>query len=979
MPPGTLFPWSSLLPSELVGRAREHELLRTNLEAALSGHGSLVVIRGEAGIGKTSLVRALARDATTVDCLVLTGACYDAGTPRPYGPWLELISNSTRTKNLPPAPALLLDSARLSSVPSPDAFFSVLREFLEALTKRGPVMLVLEDLHWADAESLDFLRVFARQVRDMPLLLIATYRDEDLVPNSALYQLLPHLVRESNAQRIALHRLDMPEIQELIKLRYGLPHTAIVRLASHLEARSQGIPLYLLELMRTLEEEQRLRRTRDGWVLGDIDLIHVPKLIRQVIDGRIARFSPEVRRLLELAAVIGQDVPLFLWRRVSGANDDLLSEAIQIATQAHVLDEGPSAELHLQFTHALVRDALYEGLPLPRKQMWHRRIAEALAVEVDSEPDTVAHHFRQAMDPRSVEWFIRAGSRAEHVAWMTAARHFEMALEMMGGDDGDSTERGWLLLRRAKLLRSADPRTSLAILETAEALALDVSDAVLLAYIKYIRGQTRCLAGEMRIGMVDLETSIAELARLTPQEIECVEELEREGVVPSRTEVDGLLAAVLATLGRIDEALNRTRAIVERPNGVSSRAWWARAIALSLEGRFRESNEAFAITHEALLRASDESSVAVMLLYQLSTAQLPYGADDLVERRRIASEGEAIWRRSGGAHGDVSPRMAWLPLLHLEGTWEEARELALGALHSTDTTSEKHLVSTVILAKIALAQGDTSLAWKCVHELIPGGPQAVPGSNDLVPVLTLMRLAATLCLDAEDLAAAHAWLDAHDRWLAWSGAVTGRADGYIAWADYHRHAGDFPHAIQDVRQALEQGCDPRQPLALLSAHRLLGEIEAHTGRLADAREHLDSALSLSDSCNAPYERALTLVAYADLHRRAGTTELAQKALDAARLICVPLGATRAVARADAVAARLADLTSAITQTAPTVLSPREIEVLRLLATGRSNREIAETLFLSIRTVERHLTNIYIKIGVHSRAEAIVFAHQHTLI
>ncbi len=978
MPPGTLFPWSSPPSSEIVGRAREHDLLRTHLEAALSGHGSVVVISGEAGIGKTSLVRALSGHAAALDCLVLTGACYDAGTPHPYGPWREMISSSTRTEKLPPAPALLLDSAWLSRMPSPDAFFSVLQEFLETLTKRGPVMLVLEDLHWADVESLDFLRVFARQVRDMPLLLIATYRDEDLVLNRGLYQLLPHLVRESNAQRIALRRLNTPEIQELIALRYSLPRSDVVRLASHLESRSQGVPLYLLELMRMLEEEQRLRRTQDGWVLGDTDLIQVPKLIRQVIDGRITRFSPEVRRLLELAAVIGQDVPLFLWRRVSGANDDLLGEAIQIATRAHMLEEG-SAELHFQFTHALVRDALYEGLPLPRKQIWHRRIAEALAVEVGSEPDTVAYHFRQAMDQRAVEWFIRAGSRAERVAWVTAARHFEMALEMMGGSDGDPTRRGWLLLRRAKLLRSAEPRMSLVVLEAAEALAIDISDAVLLAYVKYVRGQTRCLAGEMRIGMVDLETSIAELARLTPQEIERVEKLEREGVVPNRSEVDGLLAALLATVGRIDEALNRTRAIIERSSDVSTRAWWARAIALSLAGRFRESNEAFAITHDALLHASDESSVAVMLLYQLSTAQLPYGADDLVERRRIARESETIWRRSGGTHGDVSPRMAWLPLLYIEGDWEEARELALDAHRSTDTTSEKHLMSTVISAKIALARGDTSLAWEYVHEVIPGGPQAVPGSDDLVHALTLMRVATTLCLEAEELAAAQAWLDAHDRWLAWSGAVTGRADGYVAWADFHRHAGDFPQAILNVRRALEHGSDPRQPLALLSAHRLFGEIEAHTGRLTNAREHLDSALALSDSCNAPYERALTLVAYADLHRRSGATELVQKALDEARVICIPLGAGRALARADAVAVRLADLTSAITQTATTDLSPREIEVLRLLATGRSNREIAETLFLSIRTVERHLTSIYTKIGVHSRAEAIVFAHRQTLL
>lgn len=243
----------------------------------------------------------------------------------------------------------------------------------------------------------------------------------------------------------------------------------------------------------------------------------------------------------------------------------------------------------------------------------------------------------------------------------------------------------------------------------------------------------------------------------------------------------------------------------------------------------------------------------------------------------------------------------------------------------------------------------------------------------------MMRVAAGLCLDHNDLPAARAWLDAHDRWLTWSGAVLGRAGGQNAWAGYALATGDFRQARHAATQALALASEPRQPLALLEAHRLLGLVEAHAGHLTEADHHLDAALTLADTCAAPYERALTLHARADVHVRAGAFGNAGVALGEARAIYERLGAVPDLARIDTLAAHLSEQESVMTRTAPSGVSPRESEVLRLIARGGSNREIAESLFLSERTVERHITNLYAKIGVQSRAEAIAFAHQHGLI
>ena len=945
--------------------------LRDQLAEAVAGHGSLVLVSGDAGIGKTALVHSFSVEAGLQGSLVLTGACYDAATTPPYGPWCDLTASAARRDPQLPAPP------RMDEAINPDVFAAGLRSYFQALGGRGPLVLVLEDLHWADPESLEFLRLFAREVHEVAVLMIVTYRDSELAENQVLDRILPHLVRESNAHRLHLHPLETTDIQTFVAMRYVLPEVDNDRLVAHLGGRSQGIPLYMLELLRALEEEQRLRRDADGWTLDSIERSQVPVLVRQVINGRAARLGPDIRRLLELGAVIGQEVPLLLWRQVSDVDGDGFDEMVERALGNHLLEESPSG-MHLRFSHALVRDTLYEGLPLPRRQALHRRIAEALTTDAGAEPETIAHHFRQALDARAVDWFIRAGSRSERVAWLTAAGHFESALAMMSATNSPAVDRGWLLFRCAKLLRTADPHRSLTILDAVGALAVDAQDALLQAYVTVYRGEIRCTVGEVRTGLADLEASLSELARLIPADLQRLDELERQRVVLSRSDVAGLLASILAFVGRIGEALNQANAIIEHSDSVPMLAWWARAIALSLAGRDIEAREAFAICGDEMRRVSSDSALAILMLQQLTFAQIPYGADNLAERRRIAAAGESAWRSSSGAHGGIPPRIAWLPILHIKGDWRAARELALSSVQASDATSEKYLASTVVLAQIALAQGNVSVAWEYVNAMLRGGPQTLPGYVDLAPSLALIRVAVTLCLDRGDLTAAHAWLDAHDRWLAWSGAVLGRADGQCAWASYCHAAGDIGRARQHAAHALALASEPRQPLALLAAHRLLGTIEAHAGRTLEARQHLDAALELAEACDAPYERALTLIACVDVFLRSGANDEAGRALDEARAICVPLAAAPALGRIDALGVRIGDQSHAMERTAPIGLSPREIEVLRLLAGGRTNREIADALFLSARTVERHITNLYAKIGAQNRAEAIAFAHEHAL-
>jgi tetratricopeptide (TPR) repeat protein len=168
----------------------------------------------------------------------------------------------------------------------------------------------------------------------------------------------------------------------------------------------------------------------------------------------------------------------------------------------------------------------------------------------------------------------------------------------------------------------------------------------------------------------------------------------------------------------------------------------------------------------------------------------------------------------------------------------------------------------------------------------------------------MQRLGAALALDAGDLPTAQGWLEAHDRWLAWSGAVRGLSEGHRGWAEYHRAAGDGARAYEHAERALAHATEPRQPLALLAAHRLLGELDTDAGRFEDAATHLDASLTLGEACEALYERALTLLAMAELKAATGEGDAARTLLDEVTAISVPLGAMPMLARANNLGARL---------------------------------------------------------------------------
>jgi DNA-binding CsgD family transcriptional regulator len=707
----------------------------------------------------------------------------------------------------------------------------------------------------------------------------------------------------------------------------------------------------------------------------------VPSLLREVIDGRLLRLNEEGQRLLRAAAVVGQEVPFSLWASVVDHEEEGLISVIEEATTARLIEPTEDGA-GFRFVHALMREALYEGINPLRRRLVHRRLGETLAAFPSPDPDAVAYHFRRAGDARAVGWLVEAGERAERTsALVTAAERYEAALALQDERGMDAAEHCWLRLRLAALERFRKPREALAHVEVAENLAQEAGDPALVAHVLLVRGLLLVYADGIRDGLPDVAAGVEMVEQLPPQGGA------RRGSVKSIDAVvnPGVLVAMLSWAGRLAEAKERGEGHLAHPadrrkSASLAGAWWGMALVHAMQGHPDQARRAYESARTAYENLDQHRLLAFVLRDELTYAVLPYLGDNLAERGRVATAAEQAVLRGNAAGAIDEPaeyaRYPRLPLMVLEGGWREARRIISVLAEYGAHAILRHIISS-FLGPLARAQGEIPLAWQQVHKTWPGGPSTEPGDGDIYYTMPLQRLAVELSLDGGDLASAREWLEAHERWLTWSGAVLGLSEAQALRARYELASGNAEGAHRRAEQALAHASEPRQPLALLAAHRLLGELNIAAGRSEAAGEHLRAALELADACSAPYERALTLLALAELRLAEGNNTDVSALLKEARGICSDLGAAPALARADTLVTQTPAGPRA-TAAYPAGMTRREAEVLGLLAAGRSNKEIAAQLFLSERTVERHITTVYRKIGTRRRTEAMAFALRHGL-
>lgn len=987
----------------LVGRSIEQRTLRDGLAAACEGRGSLIVIGGEAGIGKTSLVRDLASEAADQSFGVLTGHCYDLSVTPPYGPWLELATAYRAEDSAASLPAPLA-TGRIEEIESQASFFAEVRQCLAEMASTRTVLLVLEDLHWADSASLELLRYVGAGIASHPVLILVTYRRDELTRSHAFYQHFPALIRETNGRRLDLHPLDVEDLRSLVGARHPMCEADADRLVTYLERHAEGNPFFVLELLRALIENDFLRESEGQWELDELDRIVMPSLVRQVIDGRVSRLGEQTRETLAVAAVIGQDVPLDLWARVLDLDENDLMPIVETAIGAHLMDAARDGT-RARFVHALTRETLYESIFPPRRRRWHQLVGDALAKGIAVNPDAVAFHYQEASDARAWEWFVQAGDRAQRAySWLMAKERFEAAASLLKDIPGMEARRSRLLYRCGRLQRYSDTAAGIANLTAAERVANLAGNRVLAADARYSRGLLHLFADEFGLGLEEMESGILELEGLraddareswdratwmadalpprelanTPEADPATQVLIDVGFHHRR----GGLPWFLAAAGYLERAQIMAEQFTSLVDGVATgelvisaagHSHFGLGLAHAARGRPVEARQSFARARERYDQLEHHAVIGFTHLCELRDVVLPYYATQVAERRRLAYASEAALDQAAGAFpSDRSSRRARLGLLYLEGKWDEAAAIASEVeVHGNYVLRREF---TNAMAPLWYQQGRSDLVRDVVLQLLPQGAAAEPGTVVLLDGLLLQRIAADLALDRGDASAALAWLEANDRWLAWSGAVLGRSENRTSWARYCRHAGGLGHALAHADAAVDLASEPEQPLALLAAHRLRAELRIESNSLDGAEQDIKNALKLADACAAPFERALTLIARSELRLAQQRRDEARSDLAEAREILTPLHAQLALARVDDLAARFITADAI----APAGLTPRELEVLRLVALGMTDAGVGDRLYISPRTVSQHLRSVYGKIGVSSRAAATRFAVEHGL-
>jgi tetratricopeptide (TPR) repeat protein len=486
-----------------VGREAELRQLQGAFDGVLAGRGSLAAIVGEPGIGKTALCEQLATYVAIRGGKTLIGHCYEEGSlSLPYLPFVEALRSYVLTRE-PDGLKQDLGSgaaevARIVSEvrdrmpvdvrpPSADAdedrwrLYQALAEFLRNASRVQPILLVLEDLHWADRGTLDLLVFLSSHLEGARLLLVGNYRDVEVDRAHPLSGALADLRRGSAFRRVPLRGLTTDEVQRMMSAIAG--QQVIWSLAEAVHRQTEGNPLFVQEVLRYLAEEGLVRREGGQWQRTAALEEHIPEGLRDVIGKRLSRLSEATNQVLAVASVVGREFRLDVLQRVAALGEEEVLAALEEATARAIVEQRPAPGwVGFRFTHAFFRQTLYEEIFVPRRIRLHQQVGKALEEvygrRLEEHAAELAEHFAQSTEPGDLVKALRyselAAERAMQVfAYAEAVRHLEQAIRTQDVlDPDDRAKRCDLLLREAEAMLPLEDPGQIATGVAEEAFAL---------------------------------------------------------------------------------------------------------------------------------------------------------------------------------------------------------------------------------------------------------------------------------------------------------------------------------------------------------------------------------------------------------------------------------------------------------------------------------------------------------------------------
>ncbi|GAA2394585.1 LuxR family transcriptional regulator [Nonomuraea africana] len=944
-----------------VGREAELSVLTESFDEARKGAATAVLLGGEAGVGKTRLVQSFAERAAADGAHVLFGGCVELSSDGlAYAPFTAALRQLVREIGTARIGSLLpegaeRDLARLLpefGEPSADGdtdtgrarLFEQFLTLLERLAESRPVVLVVEDIHWADRSSRDLIAFLSRNLRESQVLMVLTYRSDDLHRQHPLRPVLAELGRVAGVLRLDLPRLSRDEVAEQMAGILGA--TPLYSRIETVYQRSQGIPLFVEALMEC----------DDG--AGE-----VPDSLTDLILGSVERLPEETQRVLRIAAAGGIRVGHALLSAVSGLSDLDLEAALRPAIAGNVLQIADNRAY--VFRHALIREAVHDELLPGEHQRLHGRYAEEISRDRTLVPRgraavEIAHH-----------WY---GARDDHWALISAWEAAQKSFKAFAYTEAIP------LLERVLMLWDKVPGACgdigvdhTAVLERASEASYACAD--IDKGVKFVKAALAELEEEAepeRVAALLVRWGNLQLAKTKPGALENFRHALSLVPEPGPTRADVLvkLSRHLMLTGQVaegtalaEEGLALARQLGDRV--IEGDLILNLSLGYSLDGEVERTFEA----NTRAMRLGEEVGSGQLILRAMGNnidALNELGRSE--EAIELARKGEVLAKKYGRIRASGTFILSNLAeCLESLGRWEESVQVLEHTLSLGPTLRTRHHLIRV-RADIALGRGELDLLEAILSEL---GVLKERPEDFVQDLMNSTRLHIGWHLIKGE---PHHALAVAERLLTRPNQSHKAA---LAWRTLS--------LIRTVCDAAEPIVPDRTAVVRTLATELAATLVV-SGPVSEAYRltftgDFDAAADAWATLGRPHARAKSLLRAATVRAHAGDKEGAGTRLRAAHPLGTALSAAPLVAEIEGLARRLG--VSLLEESAATpsadLLTPRELEVLRLVALGRTNRDIAAELFISAKTVSVHVSNILAKLRVATRGEATAAAHRLSLL
>ncbi|MCH7843579.1 MAG: AAA family ATPase [Chloroflexi bacterium] len=969
--------------SEFIGRQPELSVLTTALDDAIAGRGQVVLLAGEPGIGKTRLSLELAAIAEEKGARVLRGWCYEHGGAPAYWPWLQCMRAYVETadsgqlrEEMGPGAADILEilpelAVKLDGLEPPAAlepeqarFRLILSvtQFLKNTSKTQPLVLVLDDLHWGDESSILLLEFMTREIAGSSLLVVGAYRDGEPNRRHPLRRALGLLVREGNFQRVPLAGLSPEEVGEFVKAKAGVVVPKNVVHALH--RRTEGNPLFVGEVVDSASPEDIA--LNQEWITA------MPEAVRDAILRRLSGLSEVCNRFLQTASVIGREFDLSMVQRMASEIDKAgIPESLNEALAVSIVEPlTPGAERY-QFGHILVQQAVYEEIPPIQKAQIHAAVAKDLeelhGSDLDRNAGILAYQFAGAQPvlgtEKLVHYSLIAGERSlEAFAYEQAIVHFNDVLAVKEGMDTDSETAAALFgLGRAQV--ASLPRHEIGTAHRNLNLAFD--------YYASMGDMDRVVAIAFEFPVPQLSEHGIRTGRLIERALELVpaDSLEAGRLHSFHGGVQGLADGDYQ-IAR--ESLDRALSIARQKDdaGLETKTLLTSAQIELWNNHFDAAlKKSLSAIDLAVVASDTRSEVIARYFASLSALFL----NDTVETQRQASAilepAERLRDRNwlAAAYGSAAWRPAQI------GDWKSAREMIQRGFDHMPF--DPRLMIQQVGLEAELGEQDQAEAY--LEQLEESVLRSVSGSNTPNGMLAYCAPLARYILGG---------VRRGDAGESSINAVLSSPSATPWFSTFARLGASFLAVME------EDGDEASAQYSALKAYdgvmfiytavdRILGLLAGTLGNATDASRHFEDARSLCTRHGYRPELAWTCHDHAAMLVKNGDSSDRKKAeslLDEGLSIATELAMRPLIERIAGLNEKIAS-GFGIRTAYPGGLTRREVEVLRLISGGKTDREIGEELFISVKTVGTHVGNILNKTATSNRAEAATFAALHGIV